>query len=577
MALLLKKVDRPRELKWYQASSMLYGDWGTSKAYVLGLAFAIAGHASMFFLLAMSVLTAVIGFCYVIICKAYPDGGGVYSAVRHRSKNLAVIGALLLVADYVVTASLSSLDAFHYLGFAHPEIWAILSLVLIGIINIVGPTKSGDVATLIAFVAISCLVVLSIAVLPHIRDIQITLPQGSFFSNWTKFVGIVLALSGVEAIANVTGIMVPPVDKTARNAILPVLLEVTVISLLLGAAMNSIPALSGHTEDMIRVIGTHFIGGWFGRLIAIILGLLLLSACNTAIMGLISITFLMSKDKELPPVFSDLNRYGMPWFGLLVAVAAPILVLLFEHEVTHLAALYAIGVVGAITINLGACCTNYTLNIKWNERLLLGISAFIMVFVEGTIIYQKHNAVIFAVTVLSVGLCARAVGQAVEKRRVARPVLALGVNVLSLEEAMDLMPLYKGSTLVAIKSVNATLVDEAVLHAKGKQESVVYSLFVEEMPPGWAYPAEAEPSQEAVKILNQAVQEFEKRGITSVPLWSLSDNAGLSIVKIAKDLNLETVMIGTTKRGAVERLLRGEVLKTISEQLPQDKHLVICN
>src|SRR6185503_19454159 len=125
MALVLKKVERPRELKWYQASSMLYGDWGTSKAYVLGLAFAIAGHASLFFLLAMSALTAVIGFCYVIICKVYPDGGGVYSAVRSRSRILAVIGALLLIADYVVTASLSSLDAFHYLGCAHPELWAI--------------------------------------------------------------------------------------------------------------------------------------------------------------------------------------------------------------------------------------------------------------------------------------------------------------------------------------------------------------------------------------------------------------------------------------------------------------------
>ena len=104
---------------------MLYGDWGTSKSYVLGIAFAIAGHASFFFLLAMSALTALIGFCYVIICKAYPDGGGVYSSVRQRSKTLAVIGALLLVADYVVTASLSSLDAFHYLGLAHPELWAV--------------------------------------------------------------------------------------------------------------------------------------------------------------------------------------------------------------------------------------------------------------------------------------------------------------------------------------------------------------------------------------------------------------------------------------------------------------------
>src|SRR3990167_3255661 len=119
MELVLKKVNRPRELKWYQASSMLYGDWGTSKAYVLGIAFAIAGHASMFFLLAMNVLVIIIGLCYVVICKAYPDGGGVYSSVRQWSKTLAVIGALLLVAGYVVTASLSSLDAFHYLGLPY--------------------------------------------------------------------------------------------------------------------------------------------------------------------------------------------------------------------------------------------------------------------------------------------------------------------------------------------------------------------------------------------------------------------------------------------------------------------------
>src|SRR3989338_3995476 len=354
MAVLLKKVDRPRELKWYQASSMLYGDWGTSKAYVLGIAFAIAGHASMFFLLAMSVLTAIIGYCYVIICKAYPDGGGVYSSMRSRSRTIAVIGALLLIADYVVTAALSSIAAFHYFGVARPELWAMGSLVLIGLLNIVGPTKSGNIASGIALVVVFCLVILAFSVMPSLRHIQVTLPEGSFFNNWTQFVGIVLALSGVEAIANVTGIMVEPVKKTAKRAILPVMLEVIVISLVLGAAMNSIPGLSGHSEDMIRVIADHYVNPAFGKIVALALGLLLLSACNTAIMGVISVLFLLSKDKELPPVFSNLNRFGMPWFALLVAVSTPILVLLLEHDVVRLAALYAIGVVGAIAINLAA-------------------------------------------------------------------------------------------------------------------------------------------------------------------------------------------------------------------------------
>ncbi len=576
MALVLKKVERPRELKWYQASSMLYGDWGTSKAYVLGIAFAIAGHASMFFLLAMNVLVIIVGFCYIVICKAYPDGGGVYSAVRHRSKTLAVIGALLLVADYVVTAALSSVDAFHYLGFSHPAWWAIGSLAAIGIVNILGPTKSGNIATFIAIATVACLLVLCAAVLPHIASVQISLPKGSLFSNWTSFVGIVLALSGVEAIANATGIMVEPVKKTAKRAILPVLVEVTVVSLILGAAMNAIPGLAGHTEDMIRVIGDHYIGAWFGGIIALALGLLLLSACNTAIMDLVSITFLMSKDKELPPVFGDLNRFGMPWFGLFVATAAPCLVLLLEHNVTHLAALYAIGVVGAITINLTACCTNFKLAIKKHERLLLSVAAFVMVFVELTIIYEKHNAVIFASSVLAVGLIARSAGQWIEARRVVAPEM-LGSNVLTLEEARDLMPLYTGSTLLAIKTVSPSLVEEAVAHLKEKGEKVVYTLFVEEKPPGWAYPAEVEPAWESVKILNQVVQEFEARGITAVPLWNLGDDPGGLIVKTSKELGLDTVMIGSTKRGALERLLRGEVLKKISEQLPPEKRLVICN
>ena len=114
---MLKRVDRPRELKWYQASALLYGDWGTSKAYVLGIAFALAGHASWFFLGLMSLLTATIGLCYMIICRISPDGGGVYSSVKNRSKSLAVLGALMLIADYVITASLSALDAFHYFQF----------------------------------------------------------------------------------------------------------------------------------------------------------------------------------------------------------------------------------------------------------------------------------------------------------------------------------------------------------------------------------------------------------------------------------------------------------------------------
>jgi len=38
-------IHRPRNLDWQRAAALLYGDWGTSKAYVIGLAFLVAGYS----------------------------------------------------------------------------------------------------------------------------------------------------------------------------------------------------------------------------------------------------------------------------------------------------------------------------------------------------------------------------------------------------------------------------------------------------------------------------------------------------------------------------------------------------
>ena len=46
-------VHRPRNVDWKRAGALLYGDWGTSKAYVVGLAFAVAGYASFWLIAAM--------------------------------------------------------------------------------------------------------------------------------------------------------------------------------------------------------------------------------------------------------------------------------------------------------------------------------------------------------------------------------------------------------------------------------------------------------------------------------------------------------------------------------------------
>ena len=573
MALMIKRVDRPRELKWYHAGAMLYGDWGTSKAYVLGIAIALAGHASWFFLGLMSLFMVLIGFCYIIVCRIYPDGGGVYSSVKHRSQTLAVIGALLLVADYVVTVSLSVLDAFHYFNVPNPELWAIGAILSIGAINWVGPSKGGTVAAVIAvFASITALVLFAFTV-PSLSHVQLSMPHGGIIKNWPVFVGIVLALSGVEAIANMTGVMVEPVKKTARRAILPVLVEVSLLTFLLGIAMNAIPGLSGHTEDMLRALGIYYVGPWFGQIISIAFGFLLLSAGNTAISDLVSIQFVMAKDHELPPIFYKLNRFGMPWLALVIATAVPVLVLMVEKDIVHLAALYAIGVVGAIALNLSTCATNFGLRLKFWERALLATGGVITFFIEVTIAIQKQNALFFVLTIVGVGLMLRYAAKVIAP--VTMPELASTVNVLTVAEAKELTGLYKSTALVALKSFNPVLLEEAALHVKAMGESSVYLSYVEEMPPSPELPTEIEPSHESITVLAQAQEDMERRGITAVPIWQIGENPGRLIARAAQELGVKAVAIGSTKRSALINLLRGDVLRTLAHNLQKDCHLLI--
>jgi len=133
---------------------------------------------------------------------------------------------------------------------------------------------------------------------------------------WRAFVQVVLALSGVEAIANLTGVMKKPVFATARKSIWTVAAEVALFNLILAVAMVAHPpGREAHTEDMLayqagflrRAVGEFLVRG--------VGGLLLLSAANTAVNGLMSITYVMSRDGELPGIFQKLNGFGAPWIG----------------------------------------------------------------------------------------------------------------------------------------------------------------------------------------------------------------------------------------------------------------------
>ncbi len=459
------RKERPRELKWYHAGAILYGDWGTSRFYVLGLAFFYSLYESFWYVLAVGVLVALVGWAYTVICRCFPDGGGVYSSAKQFSRQLAVIGALLLCADYIVTAAMSAFDGIHYLGVPnHGELiplCAIVAIIFIGMMNYFGLRRVGVAALVVAQATLILTMVIAVFCIPHLatgwhRITSITRLSGNLSARWFSFVNVVLALSGVEAVANMTGVMVQPVARTAKKTIYPVLIEVVALNLLLAVGMCALspnphkpmekfttpavqlqakvsayeqahpdwrayPTLRAKVQSMdtnykredniqnavMRVMATDYVGKVFGWICGIVFGLLLISAVNTAIGAMMSVQYTMSRDNELPKFLSRLNMFGVPWLALIPAVVVPVLILSIFQSLSTLGDLYAIGVVGAITINLGSAAANRKLPIKVWERIFIACIALLMGGIEITLAVQKHEALIFAISVLGAGLLAR--------------------------------------------------------------------------------------------------------------------------------------------------------------------------
>jgi amino acid transporter/nucleotide-binding universal stress UspA family protein len=526
--MLVTSSERPRELKWYHAGPMLYGDWGTSRFYVLGIALALSLHASFYYVLAVGLLVAAVGWAYTIICRCYPDGGGVYSAARHTSKNLAVVGALLLFADYIVTAAMSAYDGIRYMGLekAYVPYIAMLAIVVVGIINYIGPKKAGTIALFITLATLILTAILTVFSLKHVAAgwTAVHKPIEPLSIQWSHFVGVVLALSGVEAIANMTGIMVPPVTRTANKAIWPVLIEVVILNLVLAVAMNGLPAsgydlgvapketydkveqiqhdhpqwqtdpvaqrlikeqadlehvdpsqithrseeLKDHQElsedAVLRVMAVHYVSPWFGWICGFVFGALLLSAVNTAVADMISIQYVMSRDTELPHVITKLNKFGVPWLALIAAVGLPVVILTIFQDVATLSNLYAVGVVGAIAINLGSCSYNKEMPIKKWERTCLAVLAVIMICIEATLVWDKPDARYFAGFVLFSGLAARFFTK-------TYPLLSSFRRALSLTAWAVLLITLGGLLLHFQEEVAMLLHDNVVLFKFGKSSN----------------------------------------------------------------------------------------------------------
>jgi nucleotide-binding universal stress UspA family protein len=449
---------------------------------------------------------------------------------------------------------------------------------------------------------------------PHLTTQFLQPRHESLGTLWVQFVGVILALSGAETIANVTGVMKldpgstmerPSVARESLKAITPVAIEVVVGTALLGWAMLSLPAVLGKTlhlsdpaaistvlqqrsEDMLRFIGEQFaaatfspaIGNLFGWIVGIVFFLLLLSAANTAIVAMIGLLYLMSRDAEMPRQFKRLNRHGVPKYPLLIAVGLPALVLLFAASFTSLAGLYAIGVVGAICVNVGSCTFNRTVGFTWYDRVLFGITFVILFAVEFTLAHTKPDALFFVTCVLIGGLGLRAFTlkrQGLTTLTVTRQVAAMVTPDLvatmqpRLQEGQKIMVAARGITPVLSFALDEAQLRKATLCVLYVKEVAVY------FSGGAAQLGRArwQDDPEANAIMSLMLKLGAERDICVLPVYAVSQDAAATIVDLSATMGVDYLVIGATQRTALANLLRGSVVTNVAQHLPESIQLLI--
>ena len=633
---MLTAESRPRTLSWRHAGALLFGDWGTSRLYVLGLAFYYSGHASLLYLALMSVIMAAVAWAYTIVCRAFPDGGGVYTAARPINHTLSVVGGTLLLCNFMVTVALSVVDGFHYLGVPHGWIVpaVIVTVAVLGAVNWLGARSAGRLAMVIAVLSVGASFIIGLLCIPYLSEglsrAVATVPGVETpVQRWESLVRIVLALSGVEAVANMTGMMRRPVDKTAKRTIWPVLVEVIVLNLVFAVALNAIqspvhasrapeaitlpavgdiPASShefvpsdpaapdyihyevrnGVSSDAVpreaqayrdtavkglatvtatNALGERF-GGVFGTGAGVVFALLLLSAANTAIMAMVSVIYALARDRELPPTLAKLNYSGVPWQGLIIACILPSGLVLLTSDVKTLSELYAIGVVGAIAVNLLSCAYNREISVSRLERAGLWALGGLMAAIELTIIVAKPKATLFAGVSLVAVLGARFL-----VRQFKPPVEVVQVPqegwLAQLRQSPTKVPTTGPRMMVAVRGHEN--IQFAVERAR-KRGAVLFAIYVRvlrvlDVRPGQIPQIEDDPQAQAA--LGHAALLCRQNQVPFFPIYITATDIAAEILDYTVTFGCDELIMGKSRRGFFSRTLEGDVVAQIARHLPE--------
>ncbi len=380
--------------------AVVFADIGTSIYYVPGILYGHFGSRSALFVLMTLFVFILLCVKYAEVTWRYPEGGGVVNVSSQALHPFAgLLGGLLILVDYYLTAALSALSGALYLAVVMPYLipWAIYvtvaALIGLGILNFLGIKESARTTAIFVCLAGAGQLVVVVAtaiylgptgVLHSFSAVTHGPPLTPLFL-LTGYGAAFLAFSGLESIAQLAPAMREPRRTVAYRAMGAVVLTMAITSPLLTLWSTTLLNANSDPNQFISLLGAHVAGRLLGDYVAVSGAMLLVFASNTAIIGAYHVFIALARMGFLPRALEHRNRWRLtPHWAILAAVVLPIAIIIASRgSVDTLGDLYAFGLLGTFVLT----CVSLDV-VRWREyrRWSPGVIAFFAVGVVTTLL-----------------------------------------------------------------------------------------------------------------------------------------------------------------------------------------------
>jgi amino acid transporter len=419
--------------------AVVFADLGTSVYYTPGILFKEVGAHATLFVSAALVVFVLLAFKYSEVTIRYPEGGGVVTVGTHAVNGfVGLIGGLLILVDYFLTSSLSTVSGINYIGTVFPSVLPLLvpcsiaALVLIALLNLNGISADAKVTAVVAVVALLSQLAVIVAVVAHAGlgaaasavPKVVAHPIGGV-GLLTGYAGAFLAFSGLESISQLSPAMATPRPRVAPRTMVLVIVTVALTSPLLTLwSTTLLDTRHSNPDQFISLLAGYAAGPLLRAEVALTAALLLVFASNTAMIGCYHVLLALSRMRFLPELLQRRNRRrDTPHWAILVATGIPVVIVIATRGSTALLGdMYAFGLLGAFSVT----CISLDV-VRWRDRrqplgatlesnpdvhvrvstptFALGIlTSFLVLMAWTTNLFAKPAATLFGGTATVVGL-----------------------------------------------------------------------------------------------------------------------------------------------------------------------------